>query len=261
MGVSLNPEHAISGGLLDDVDVEIITARFEIYDYEGKGDPAPVLLLKLKTEDGEEHKEALSVGKIADWQPSDDGKELQAVGNATSLRDKCKAILFLQSCASAGFPPDKLEPGDASVLDGLGFHALRVTVDYRGLEKKRDAQGREMDFTVLNCSKINYLPGEKKGGKGAAAAKSSGTKKKAAPASAPAASGADLDIDSAAEAALLELLIEVDGEIQAKMIPTKIYKKLTDVKNKNLVLKRSYEEDFLSGERPWTYEDGVVKLA
>lgn len=273
MGVSLRPSDAISGGLLDDVDVHIDKARYEIFDYQGKSDPAPALVLHCTLEDGEEHTEALSVGRATDWQPSDDGKELIPVGQATSLRDKCKAILFLQSLVNAGFDEELLADGDPSVLDGLGVHLTRVTVDYKGLEKRRDAEGREQDFTVLNVSKINYLPGEggkKGGGKGKKAdgGGKGGGKGKAASGSGKGKASAksesaepDTDLDEAAEGALMTALAESGGSIESRAIPTKVYKYLDGVPNRNAVLQRAYSEDFLSREdAPWEYEDGTVSL-
>jgi hypothetical protein len=283
MGVSLKPSEATSGGLLDDADVHIDSARYEIFDYQGKSDPAPALVLHCTLEDGDEHTEVLSVGKASDWEPSDDGKELIPIGNATTLRTTCKAMHFLTSLVNAGFDEELLDE-DPSVLDGLGVHVMRTPVEYKGLEKRKDSEGREQEFTALTVSEINYLPGE--GGKGKGKGKAAGGKGKAAgtgakgkAANKSAASGGkgkaggkagaksetadsgDSDLDDAAEQALMAVLLENDGSIESRQIPTKAYQHLSDVANRNAVLKRCYAEDFLNQEgKPWTFEDGVVKL-
>lgn len=264
-GVSLRPSDATQGGLLDDVDIDINKARFELFNYQGKGDAVPALVLHYtNAETGEEGEEALSAGRAQDWEPSEDGKSLIPTGTVETLRKSCKAMRFLTSLVNAGFDEEALADGDPSVLDGMGVHVMRVTVEYKGLEKKKDQEGKEVDFTVLEVSQINTMPGEKKstGGKG----KGKGKSAKPAPKEPEAApteneSGSADEIDDAATQALLAVLADNDGKVQAKSIPTEVFKHLAGVKNRNAVLTRCYDEKFLAGEeRPWTFEGGEVTI-
>lgn len=252
--VSLAPEDATEGLLWSNEDVEIKTARFGMYDFQGKAEPAPCLILNIIREDGSDAVEALSAGKAADWEPHEDGIALLPIKDPApeGINVNTKTMKFLNSLVNAGFPSPELRKGDISILDGLGFHAVRVAGDYK------DMQGREgrRDITVLNVAKINYLPGEKRkrGGK-----KTSGKASEDA-AKAEELSAKDAEIEEAATNALMELLTE-DGQVEVKSIPTKIWKKLQNISNKNAVIKKAYDSAFLSRDgMPWEVDSGIVKL-
>ena len=161
---SLRPsEMSEGGGLLSDVDVVWKTPRFEMFDYEGKSpQPVPALMVDLETADGEEQVQAWSMGSSKDWMPSEDGKTLVSVGDATMLKTNSNGALLIASLINAGFPEEKIG-GDASIFEGLECHMIRVTAPERPGLKREKKDGFEQ--TVLQVSEIHKLPWEAKSGK------------------------------------------------------------------------------------------------
>ena len=189
MGLSLRPSSfTIGGGLIDDVDVEITSARFVTYDYDGKAEkPALCLLLQLKDSDGTEHAQYYSAGDTAYFVPSEDPKKpelngitIVKVGEKENLNGGTNAALMLNSLVQSGFPEDKLDDGDVRVLEGLVGHVNRVPQPKRSnIARKEGAR----DPMVLVFTKIISLPGEQKKG---AAGKISGKATTAPSTTAPA---------------------------------------------------------------------------
>ena len=194
MGLSLRPSSFTQGGgLIDDVDVEIKSARFVSYDYDGKADkPALCLLLVLADTDGTDHAQYYSAGDLAYFVPSEDPKNpdlngitIVAVGEKTAMNGGTNAAIMLNSLVQAGFDESKLDAGDVRVLEGLNGHVNRVPQPKRSNLPSRPGQSQR-DPMVLVFSKINSMPGE---GKPKAGVSKPGTGgKAAATTSAPAAS-------------------------------------------------------------------------
>jgi len=253
---SLNPETFVDGGgLIDDVDVTFKRCIFDMFDYNGTVVPGvPSLKIDMETEDKEGVTQYYSVGKASDWIPSEDGSQLIAVGKADSIRNTTNGGIFLKSLMDAGFPVDKLG-NDITVIDGLQAHVIRIPAPKRpGLEKKE----KKYEDTVLIVGEILSLPWEKKGGptKGKAG-KAKATKGKAAATKKKTEVEEDSsDLNSAAVAAILSIL-EDEGTITKKELPSKIFQTEKDNPDRNGIVKMVFDDEFLENG-PWNYEDGVL---
>jgi len=243
------------GGLLDDVNATVKEARFEIFDYQGKGNAAPSARFTLSLEDGSEVSQNWSCGKATDWTPSEDGKTLVAIGRATSLNRQSNVALLLESIVNSGFPEDKIGD-DISIFEGMEAHFVRVPAPERkGLTKRTDAQGNVIEQTVLVVDKIIKLPWEKKASapKGQAKAPASAPK---APARA-AAEGEDLT--EVASAAVLEILAENPDGVAKAQLPALLFKKLASHPKKAQIMQVAFKNEFLSSGS-WTYDKGKLSL-
>lgn len=161
-GISL-ARAKVGGGLIDDVNVEILDAKFVEYDYDGSVNP-PVLALAVELnpydggEDAKPSVEYLSAGALTRFVPSEDGSMAVPVGDAQLLNDNCNAIKFLFSALEQGFPEDLLEAGDVTTLVGMKCHILRVEAPKRqGLI--RGGKNADRPQTTLTVSSIIELPG------------------------------------------------------------------------------------------------------
>lgn len=259
---SLNPEdHIEGGGLIDDVDVEITEARFDMFDYNGKAAPAPALRVEMVTEEDEKDIQYYSVGNAASWAPSDDGSQIMAIGKDTALRMTTNCGILLKSLIDAGFPGDKLGD-DISILDGLKCHVLRIPAPKRsGLNTVPAAEGeKKFEKTILIVSEILTLPWEKaakkkasKKSSGGGAAKKKAATKKAVPAE------DEADLNESATEAIMGLLAENDGSITKKELAGKLFQSLKGDSNQGAIVKLGFNDEFLS-EGPWDYEDGTLTM-
>ena len=277
MSISLNPADAIEGGLLDDVNVEITSAKFEMFDYGGKAAATPALKLDMTVEGVEVDGQYWSVGNSQDWAPTKNGKGLDAIGGQTQLRAGSNFMLFVTELINAGFPADKIGE-DITVLDGMECHVKRIPAPKRGglSNVKKGPDGKEYEATVLVVDEVIRLPWEKKAGKGAPAKKKSAAKGKAkgkgkaavAEAKVEGDAGADTGTDSgAAEGGVEERAIEfVMGALAAhpdgiakKDLPTMVFQELKTDPDRNKIVQLIYKDEFLA-DGPWVYADGQVSL-
>ena len=255
---SLNPENFVEGGgLIDDVDVVFKECVFDMFDYNGKVVPG---VPSLKITMGMENEEAVqyySVGSSNDWIPSEDGSQLVAVGKASNIRMTTNGGIFLKALIDAGFPVDKLGD-DITILTGLQAHVIRVPAPKRpGLEKKKRDDGKNYEETILIVSEITSLPWEKSKPKGAPKTKAA-PKGKVAP-KAKTKEDPESDVNDAAVAAVLAIL-ESEGTITKKELPSKIFQTEKDNPDRNSIVKAVFDDNFLASG-PWNYEDGVLVAA
>jgi hypothetical protein len=221
MGVSFNPDDMVAGGLLDDVDVTVLSARAAIYDFNGTV-PGGVtcIALTMATDDGEKHVEYLSAADTKNFVPSNDGKQLVQTGEKAALNNNTKFAQFLMSLIDAGYPKN-LIGDDFSTLDGLKVHIKRAEAPKSWGNLPRQARpdgGQQRDPTTLKVTKLIAMPGEKKAGTGAKqAAGKTQTQTQAAkpnggagaPTSAPPASGTGISDDRIFE--LIQKALEQNG--------------------------------------------------
>lgn len=251
------------GGLLDDVDAVIKEMRVVNWDYNGKV-PVPVPALKATLEiDGVDggHEQYWSMGKGTDWQPSEDGFSVVAVGKATGITRSSNAGILIESMVNAGFPENKVTD-DVRCFEGLKAHWTRVSAPKRAgsAPKAPRADGRVFEDTILTVGSILSLPGEKKKATAPpkAAAGSSAPKTTAAPApAAPVA--ADGDLDDRCTELVMEVLAENPNGVTKSQLPGLVFKKVGKDANKNKIVTRVFQEDFLTSGA-WTYEGGKVSL-
>jgi hypothetical protein len=258
MGISLNPQDAVAGGLLDDANVKWTEASFVMWDYGGKSDqPVPALCVKMEDENGEEHEQYWSIGRAQDWAPSEDGKELVAVGQKTSLNSNSNAMILLESLINAGFPADQL--GERiDILEGLKAHMIRVAAPSRpGLDSQQQGQQK----TILTVDEILQLPWESgkssKGSKGNKGGKGGG--KSAASSGGQSGGGSDEEaLKEKATSTIMEVLGE-EGSVEKKNLPNKIFAKLKQDADRNEIVKLAYKDEYLQ-DGPWTYENGTLSM-
>jgi hypothetical protein len=242
MPLSLNPATFVKGGLINDVDVRILSARFASYDYQGRLTGADQLVCALKLEyaplDNLEdvHTDYLSFGKIADFQPTEDGKGVESVSGKMPNQDTV-FHLFMQSMQEAGFSMAELDKGDISVLDGLEVHIVRRPAPerWKALATGRRSEGEPVrEKTYLAVSKVlgRAKPQAKPGAKPAA---------KTVP---PAA-----DIESKAADAVLAVMSEIGGGIKIKALQMKLLKTFTaeDPAVRKAILEKVADTEFLAG--------------
>lgn len=262
----LSPESFVEGGgLLDDVDVTFKQVRVKSWDYNGKV-PAPVPALELTMEvEGVEGDQVqyYSIGKGTDWQPSEDGHSVVAVGKATGITSSSNAAIFIKSMVDAGFPSNKIED-DVRCFEGLKAHMTRIPAPKRGVTPTPREDGKQFDSTILTVGSIISLPWENKGKatapKGKPTTSPSPAGKTAATkttASAPVSS--DEDIDTVCTEVLIGVLTEKGEPISKAQIPGLVLPKVKDRKDRNKIVSRVFAEDFLQNG-PWTYEGGKVSL-
>jgi hypothetical protein len=269
MGVSLKPSQAVEGGgLLDDVDVKVVEARFAMFDYNGSQQPVPTIKLSLDVMDGSEPiQQYWSVGKSLDWIPSDDGKELVPIGKATQLVTTSNGMILLASLVNAGFPESKIDE-DISVLEGMECHVNRVAAPKReGLNTNNE--GKKRDNTILTITKIIKYPWDadtKTKSTTKPRAKASSKSKPKTTTKTDTKTESTTDVNAAAEAFVLEVLSDdetlqnyPDGIPKAKLIPEALARLKSDDPNRAFIVKKVFEDEFLNSG-PWTYEGGKVKL-
>lgn len=185
--VSMQPANAEAGtGLLNDIDVQVMTAEWALWDYNGKQEESPALHLGVIPLDADDDAETtdiwLSAGSINRMVPSDDGDFLDRAEGSTAkgLNTNCNAYLFLESLEAAGFPTKRLDTEGVGLLVGLRFHLLRVPQPKRpGLQiaDAEDGGGRARVAMYVSVSEIIKLPWEKlKKGEKTAAKKSKASK-------------------------------------------------------------------------------------
>jgi len=261
---SLSPEGFVQGGgLLDDANVTLKGCCFEMFDYNGTIIPGvPALKIGMETEDGEESAQDYSMGNASDWAPSEDGKELLAIGKAKAIRTTSNGGIFLQNLVDAGYPADNLGT-DISVLDGVVAHVIQIPAPKRsGMKAKTETK---YEKTILVVDEIISLPEEeKKKGKKKAAPKSKG-KKKAAPAETEEVitepEEGDADLEQKTTDAIMEILAASGGSVSVKKLPGEVFQVAKADPDRNAIIKMAFEEEFLS-KGPWTFDakKGTVTL-
>lgn len=220
-GASLLPEEWVSGGLLNDVDVDLTDLTFvDDWTYNGAvQDPVLALKVTMTDEAGAETIQYLSAGDLARFVPSEDGKvAVPAEGStATALNNNTNCAAFLGSLMEQGFPK-KLVSDRVDVFEGCNVHVNRVPQKKRSGMANADDKQRE----VLVVTKINSLPGEKafaapKGAKAATASPKKGA------ASAPATAseeGAEIseELATMVHDTVVAVLEEKDGTVPFKTL-------------------------------------------
>jgi len=185
MGVSIRPSEFVEGGAVP-VDRNLLweECRFAIRQYMQK-DGTPVLdkqtgepvetvaaVIKYKDDEGSETTQFYSAGDPNRFQPSKDGKTLEALTESANLSKSSNYYILMNALINAGFPENKLGE-DISVLDGLYTHNIGLPEPKRsGLVREAAEGARERVISVPDS--IIKLPWENKG-KGAAKGKAVAT--------------------------------------------------------------------------------------
>ncbi|KKN52301.1 hypothetical protein LCGC14_0613960 [marine sediment metagenome] len=265
---SFSPEDMTQGGLIDDVDVEITGAAFEMYDYNGS-QPIPVPVLKVSyrvLEDNATFDDYQSCGDKNTWVPDDEGERLTDIspGQNATIKTSSNCGIFMTSLANAGFPMDKLD-GPISVLAGMEAHVVRQPAPVRkGLDeaKTNDDGTKKFPKTILVIEEIKVLPWDAE--EGETPKKAAGKKGKKAPAKKAAGKKASTKKaasgEAEAEATIYILgLLEKAGDdgVTKKDLPRHIFTDLQDDPNRNAIIQITNGDEYLSAG-PWNLEGGVL---
>lgn len=165
--ISLNPTTFTAGGMIDNVTVRFSDTKVVIYDYNGKGAPAPVVMSTLTIVDAKTFQpvpgatptpKVWTVGNITEWAPSQDGLRIDPLSSKKGLNQNSNFALFIQAAIAAGFPGNAFDSGRVDVLNGLVAYVQNKTVAGRGLGKKNAQTGADEDGGVLVISKIEVMP-------------------------------------------------------------------------------------------------------
>jgi hypothetical protein len=260
--VSLLPADAVeSTGLpLDDADVILKSARFEMWNYNGQQAAGPALHIVFIDGEDKSHDQYYSAGKAEKSVPSDDGKYLLPTGDQKGLNKATKAFAFLASLfnADAAGINALLADGDVSKLDGLRAHIIAVADKDKDGTVIKNAKG--YDRTTLVVSKIIALPGQKPGGAKKGAATPAAKTTTAAPA---AGGGIDPALDAKAAGYLLQILAERGGSVAKKEVPTLVFQAANNAKDadKAKLTTLVFKKEFLEAHPEFTVENDAVSMA
>ncbi len=254
MGVSLKPSSFTKGGLVQDVDVEIIGGRYTLEPPEGYTQRDRIFVeLDLKVlDDDSEVTQYWSAGKNTDFTPSSDGLEAVPSGSRASFNDNSNFSIFMENLVNCQFPESALTD-KLSCLFGTQIHVVRIPAPEReGIGAKKEGERKSY---ILVPNKLIKLPGEKAKGKGAA---KKGAASAATAAAAPAAGESEVDVEGEALLAVAEIMAQGNPKpvpmLKADVIRKHI-KTPTEVRNKIVAL---------AGDAAWlasqgfTVEAGVV---
>jgi len=173
MGVSIRPSEFVEGGAVP-VDRNLLwkECRFANFDYTKKDGTVVASTISARIvyqdDEGTEYTQHYSAGDPNRFQPSADGKTLEALTESANLSKSSNYYILMNALINAGFPENRLGE-DISVLDGLYTHNIGLPEPKRsGLVRETTEGARERVISVPDS--IIKLPWENKG-KGAAKAK------------------------------------------------------------------------------------------
>jgi hypothetical protein len=267
--ISLSPDDFTQGGLIDDIDVEIIDAASCEWDYNGQQAAGPALAVQFQDPNGQTHDQYYSAGKAEDWSPSEDGHGFISVSGKTTVNTSSNLAKLFASMVEAGFPKELLASGDVKVIIGTKCHVNQVAQERKGLI--RTGKNADRPSTTLLVTKIHSLPGAdtkspaKAAGKATTTTKAAGGKANGAAAATTAASG-NADMDEAIVGALIAALGEADGPLPKKAMVQVVFKAFDADANlkglRNKAIARVNAADFLKslGDSGITFDGAQISL-
>lgn len=263
------PANMSAGGFLDNVDCEIVGAKFGVhadtpFDPLGKDEEDSCYLivsyLPDEADDDTPRDEYYRMAVVSKVIPSQDNTRAIFQDDA-KLNKGTKAGLFFASLVNAGFPVSDL-PADNSCkfLVGLHVHVDRVETEVKGGKKggatsRFKAKPGEPEKNTFATVLVSKILEPKKGGKGP---KPSAT-------SSPAASSRSTTSTSATAASgdLQNLVVDIlmaRGELTKGKLPGEVMKwPGLDQAVKNAAFKVIGNDTWLT-EGPWAYDQGAGTL-
>ncbi len=236
---SLEDDAYVQGGLLQDVDVEVVEAQWVPWDYGKQGVVSEdILAMKLTLQLlAEDHKPATGPdgqpvtpveqywsagGNFADVVVSDDGYYVGPGPNKAALTKNSNQHIFMQSLRAKGMPVGYLEGGSLAFLKGIKFHLIRTPAPKReGLTNQR--ADRNQESTIPVCGSI--ISGPWDGNKPRAAARGGSKAVNGAPAPAATQAAPQAAPNAQIEEVTERLVREVLGSVANGTLP-----KLSDLK-------------------------------
>jgi len=247
MPISLKPsEMSAGGGLWGDLDATVTGMAFKTSPPGYAQVPVTVLEVNVIEDSGEEHEQFLSCGKGNT--PTPDGKGLEDGGKFNSGSN---AGLFLASVITGGFPENRLEE-DVSIMVGMKAHFERAAAPKRNIAKAPRADGRVFEDTVLIVTKVLQLPWDApktvKGKSGSAKTKTVAGK------------GGGDEIGKIAGEAVMQAVIENPDGLTKQQLAAKVFQIVKGKEEKAEIVKKVYDDAFLSGLDGITFVDGIVSM-
>ncbi len=206
--VSLSPDDATQGGLIDDIDVEVIDAATCEWDYNGQQPAGPAVAIQFQDPNGATHDQYYSAGKAEDWAPTESGEGFVAVSGKTGFNNSTNLMKFFTSLVEAGFPKEILAQGNVKAIIGLKCHVNQVVQERKGLI--RTGKNADRPTTCLLVSKIHSLPGADTAKPPVGKGKPASTVAKGGKPNGAATSDAASEIDTVLTEKLIEALAETD---------------------------------------------------
>ena len=219
-----------STGLIDDVDVSILSLKYGQTDYQGKQPLTTALLMSFKDEEGKVYNEIYSIGAAGNkrFKPSKDGENLvnkdgSPAGGTLNL--KSKAAMLVGSFLDAGASFRK-----TSDAVGMTVHLKRKTLP--PLEGVKDSK----ETTILLVSEI-------KGGAGKASGSAAGGS----------------DIDKSAETEVLAAIAEAEGgTLTLADLRKAVFKRVKGTQDAQAIVKKASDEEWLAGLDSVMVDEGSV---
>lgn len=254
---SIKPSQFLhGGGLVDDVDATIKSAKWLIWDYNGKGKDTVALHVVYVDDEDKEHDAYYSAGDPKAFVPNrKDPHQLDLIGQRTGLSDGSNFFQFITSLVNAGFPEDDIPDNDVSFLEGLYVHIKREQQPERKGISKDPNDTR--DRTVLCISKVyESKAAAKKGGAKAGAAKAAGK-----PNGAAAAANGNGALDEKAQGIIVELLGDNGGTLTKMKLTQLGFAKLKGDEDQAELSKMMFKDEFLGKDgQPWEFDGKTVTL-
>jgi len=231
--VSIRPSEMTEGGAVPvDQNLRVKEARFVLFDYQGKAKTTTAAMLVLVSDDGVEYIQHYSAADPTRFIPSQDGKQLIAVGSASSISKSSNFHMLMSNLVSAGFPENKLG-SDISALEGLYAYWIGVPEPSRpGLQRTAEQESRQK--VVLCPSQIHNLPWEKKAAKPKPPVAQSAQLSMQSPAQ-PAQSPAQSDGYTSLAAQFVRGLVDELGSITRQDLAVRVFKDLSKDPNRDQI--------------------------
>jgi hypothetical protein len=225
------------GSVISEADVTVTRAYFGMFDYAGKREAVPALLVTFKTTGGDEYEQGYTVGSTDDYAPSKDGKNLDVLSDRERIHEQTNYAHFIAALLKAGFTRKILDDStDIGCLVGTEGHVRQEAITRTGENIKKE-------ISLLVFSKITALPGESKSSSGG---------------------GPDSSVADEAAQVMLEILSESGSVERKKLLPLVIKSatyKAMDKDTKTAVLNTIKTDEFITGGTDWSVDNtGVVSL-
>lgn len=180
-GPSLNPKNMTTGTFLEEGQYTFRNARYCVFDYGGRAEPALAFGAVLVGSDGSENEQYWSAGALDRFKPSKDGLTpaadnegpyLCAVGNATELNKGTNFGILQVSLLNGGYPENRLDAAEGNITQV--YEGLVAAIGLQAQPQRNipgqtaPAEGRgPRQVPVIN--RVITLPGEAPAQSGAAA--------------------------------------------------------------------------------------------
>jgi hypothetical protein len=251
--LSLNPDDAVQGGLLDDADVIIESARCDFFTYPN-GTAAVGAIVAFKDAEDKVHEQFYSAGGQNKIVPNEEKTGLVAVEGVTvsGVVKTTNLMAFLASLKEAGYNTAGLT--DISTLAGLRVHVNRKTV-----QKQAGDPADAKDRSILLVAKI--LEAAKKGAAGAKKSTAAGAPATAKTTTAAAPAG-NAELDDKTAGAIFEIIMGAGGTVEAKKIPAQVFQNAKKAQDADALKmsQRSADAKFLASRSEFTVDGANLKV-